>query len=211
MRPIGPLPHHDALSPTWIPAPPSRSHIDEKREPSCQKLLFSATLTHDPAKISALDLRDAKYFVVKDLASTVDGHVFAGETFAFPATLNVSVIETIPDCPTNHLLNEYIHLQEHMIVCTSFQKPLILFYLAHRHGITNALVFTKSTESTARLVKLFECFEIALGALGGRVACAYSSDLSAEERKTILERFKSQDITMSVTSPPNRMSFSPVF
>lgn len=85
------LPRHDAVSPAWLPFPPSRSRIDETRESSCQKLLFSATLTSDPSKISALGLRDAKYFVVKDTPrdGKEDDHVVGGETFVFPATLNV--------------------------------------------------------------------------------------------------------------------------
>jgi ATP-dependent RNA helicase DDX51/DBP6 len=93
-----------------------------------------------------------------------------------------------------------------MIVCMSFQKPLILFHLVHELGVTNALVFTKSAESTTRLVKLFECFETARGSFpGGPVAHAYSSDLSAAERKIILDKFKSQEITMSVLTSLNLM------
>ena len=42
-----------------------RTDIDDPKESSCQKLLFSATLTRDPAKISALGLRQAKYIVVQ--------------------------------------------------------------------------------------------------------------------------------------------------
>ncbi|SRR6266702_209834 len=91
-----------------------------------------------------------------------------------------------------------------MIVCDSSQKPLILFHLVHTVGVTNALVFTKSAESTQRLVQLFEFFEAARSDSQGDAAQnrksvvvrAYSSDLSAFERKSILEKFKAQEIEM---------------
>ena len=86
-----------------------------------------------------------------------------------------------------------------MVVCSTYQKPLILFYMVHKYGVTNALVFTKSAESTYRLVKLFECFENAKGGGSGRpIVHAYSSDLSSGERRSILEKFKSQEIDMLV-------------
>ena len=87
-----------------------------------------------------------------------------------------------------------------MLVCESSVKPLMLFHLMHAHGVSNALVFTKSAESASRLVRLLEFFEAARVAAGGGhsqiVAHAYSSDLYPSERKTILDRFKSQEIHM---------------
>ena len=95
--------------------------------------------------------------------------------------------------------------QEHMIVCESAVKPLMLFHLVHARSVTNALVFTKSAESTTRLVRLFEFFEAAFHSsqAGGKpvVARAYSSDLAPSERKAILEQFKNQEIHMCVLSP----------
>lgn len=90
-----------------------------------------------------------------------------------------------------------------MIVCDSSQKPLMLFHLVRSHGVTNALVFTKSADSTTRLVRLFEFFETALATADGDrqkvVARAYSSDLSAGERKSLLEQFRKQEIHMYAT------------
>ena len=103
-----------------------------------------------------------------------------------------------------------------MLVCESAIKPLMFFYLVHARNVTNALVFTKSAESTARLVRLLEFFEAALQASQSQdqgrevvVARAYSSDLAPGERKAILEQFKKQEILMCVrpllvTSPPSR-------
>jgi ATP-dependent RNA helicase DDX51/DBP6 len=88
-----------------------------------------------------------------------------------------------------------------MIVCESSRKPLMLFYLIHASGVRNALVFTKSAESTFRLVRLFEFFEDFLA--GSEVfnykrtsVHVYSSDLAPAERKSILEKFRLQEIDM---------------
>lgn len=92
-----------------------------------------------------------------------------------------------------------------MVVCDSSQKPLVLFYLVHSMGITNALVFTKSAESTLRLVRLFEFFEAARSTGKGSDASQqkkpvvvqdYSSDLSPSERKSVLGKFRAQKIDM---------------
>ncbi|KIM84308.1 hypothetical protein PILCRDRAFT_68419 [Piloderma croceum F 1598] len=181
----GTMPYPDGLAPTFLHLHTEsdfRTDIDDRKESSCQKLLFSATLTRDPGKVAALNLRDPKYFIVQ---SHVEGHQtidFAMEKFTMPATLT-----------------------EHMIVCESSLKPLMLFHLVHTHGVVNALVFTKSAESTTRLVKLFELFETArvaehCGEDRQIVIRAYSSDAGASERKTILEKFKAQEVQILVCS-----------
>lgn len=82
----------------------------------------------------------------------------------------------------------------------------MLFHLVHSRDIEHALVFTKSAESTTRLLRLFDFFEEAQrtterkdGNSREKVACAYSSDLSGPERKQILDRFKRGEIDMYVT------------
>ena len=92
-----------------------------------------------------------------------------------------------------------------MIVCETSQKPLILFHLIHAHGVRNAIVFTKSAESTSRLVQLFQFFEASRLSSrtstedeGKVVMQPYSSDLSPSDRKTVLDKFKSQEIHMYV-------------
>lgn len=86
------LPFHDALAPSWShlssATPEISANFSEKKESSCQKLLFSATLTRDPSKIAALNLRQPKYFVFKSLDTAVGEETFA-ETFEMPATLSV--------------------------------------------------------------------------------------------------------------------------
>ena len=95
-----------------------------------------------------------------------------------------------------------------MVVCDTAQKPPMLFHIVHAHNMEHALVFTKSADSTTRLVRLFEFFEEAWRVAAtpdneqqqrAKVACAYSSDLSGPERKQILERFKQGEIDMYAT------------
>uniref|UniRef100_A0A0W0FST0 ATP-dependent RNA helicase n=1 Tax=Moniliophthora roreri TaxID=221103 RepID=A0A0W0FST0_MONRR len=177
---------HDALSPTFLPLLPYPyipTFITERNEVPCQKLLFSATLTRDPSKLAALELRNPKYFVVhrsnQQQSSVLD---VVSERFTMPETL-----------------------REHMVVCSTEEKPLILFHLIRQNKIVNALIFTKSAESTARLVQLFDFFESSLSRSGDGNAKpisvhAYSSDLSASERKSILEKFRTQEIHILICS-----------
>lgn len=93
-----------------------------------------------------------------------------------------------------------------MIICESSQKPLMLFHLVHFHSVNNALVFTKSAESTNRLVRLMNFLENSFARDKGpshkkTTVCAYSSDLAPSERKSILEKFKAQEIDMYARVP----------
>lgn len=87
----------DGIAPAFLHrlSVPIPSFLEQKSS-SCQKLLFSATLTRDPGKISALELKDPKYFIVqgggeKESAdSTVLDVVM--EKFSMPSTLKVCLI-----------------------------------------------------------------------------------------------------------------------
>ena len=91
------VPLCDSLAPAFL-----RLHrevdtdVDEQKAVSCQKLLFSATLTSDPGKLAALDLRNPKYFVVQGQSdeSEIDGipNVIA-ERFTMPEALKVRINE----------------------------------------------------------------------------------------------------------------------
>lgn len=87
----------DGVAPTFTPCLPfpvvPSAHIDHKMT-SCQKLLFSATLTRDPSKIAALDLRDPKYFIVQGSdkgGSKTDILDIVMEKFSMPSTLTVCI------------------------------------------------------------------------------------------------------------------------
>lgn len=98
------LPYPDSLSPAFFgqisSVPHNYTDFDDKKEPSCQKLLFSATLTRDPSKIAALNLREPKYFVIQTtsegVSSQEDGVLdLVMEKFSMPATLTVSLSEIV--------------------------------------------------------------------------------------------------------------------
>lgn len=88
----------DGVAPTFTPCLPffpvlPVTHTDNKMT-SCQKLLFSATLTRDPGKISALDLRDPKYFIVQGSdkgGSETQILDVVMEKFSMPSTLIVCI------------------------------------------------------------------------------------------------------------------------
>ena len=87
----------DAVAPNFISElsfPVIPSFITETTATSCQKLLFSATLTRDPGKIAALGLRNPKYFIVqgKETAPGDDILNVVMEKFSMPATLTVSTL-----------------------------------------------------------------------------------------------------------------------
>ena len=86
------FPYPDALSPASLSLSPVHADTEEKPESSCQKLLFSATLTRDPGKIAALELRHPKYFVVQNKQGGTSEGVLdvVMEKFSFPIGLTVT-------------------------------------------------------------------------------------------------------------------------
>ena len=92
----------------------------------------------------------------------------------------------------------------------------MLVHLIHQHHVNNALVFTKSAESTSRLVKLIEFFEKSFASSPGgssmktSVVQAYSSELNTTKRKKILETFKDAEVGMWVPKrSPSRLLIQP--
>ncbi|EJU05044.1 DEAD-domain-containing protein [Dacryopinax primogenitus] len=178
----------DALSPAWLDLPHEFGWAPML--PSCQKLLFSATMTRDPGVLKSLGLRNPKYFIVTAAPEGERDEAIIREEFSVPDTLS-----------------------EYLLVVPTDLKPLYLFHLLHTHPITNALVFTKSTESTTRLLKLFEFFESARLSVSTSVSAsaqdggspqilarAFSSELGKGERKSILDQFKQGRIRVLVAS-----------
>ncbi|WFD33136.1 RNA helicase [Malassezia sp. CBS 17886] len=164
------------------PAEPAWAHDDlEAAAPSVQKLLFSATLTSDPAKINAIQLRDPHYVSVRDDTSAAGA---SHDRFALPATL-----------------------REHMCITATSGKVLYLLRLLHapppEAPVRQALCFTKSVESATRLERLVSFFEAAWAEETGAVPLRvqyYSSDLGAAERTHILRSFQNGDIDLLICS-----------
>lgn len=86
-----------------------------------------------------------------------------------------------------------------MIVCPPELKPLNLLHLLHtpQFGITSALCFTKSVDSTERLLLLLGFFEAAyMGGAKRLVAKSYSGTLDVSARKRLLAEFARGEIDM---------------
>ncbi|KAJ9106074.1 hypothetical protein QFC21_001213 [Naganishia friedmannii] len=180
---------HDAVAAPWYEGLGLQQKLWEGCRPlasQCQKLLFSATLTRDPSKIAALQLRNPRYFIVGDAASelvegshTVPADI-TGNSFALPSTLT-----------------------ERMVILPSEFKPLNLLYLLHdaRFGIKSALCFTKSVDSAERLLMLIHFFEDAYpGSTRKLVVKGYSGELGTAERTKLLGDFKKGDVDLLICS-----------
>lgn len=96
-----PIPYPDSLSPAFLHllrgVPAVHTDLDEKRESSCQKLLFSATLMNDPGRIAALELRKPRYVVVQSSSNDQESGVLGVvmEKFSMPTTLKVRVVSPL--------------------------------------------------------------------------------------------------------------------
>jgi ATP-dependent RNA helicase DDX51/DBP6 len=183
------------LAPAWLQhrkrritaSDAARSVLVQQDEPvGVQKLLFSATLTRNPAKILALQLRNAAFISVEEEQRADEGQWNANgnnfidrqESFALPASLT-----------------------EHMIVTKGEHKPLDLLYLlyGHKHRLRQVLCFTKSVENAARLVKLIDFFN-QNSKEEPVVVKEYSSDLNGLQRTRILQSFKDKKIDALICS-----------
>lgn len=97
-----------------------------------------------------------------------------------------------------------------MIITSSSMKPFMVLHLIYNLHISSALCFTKSVDSAHRLARLIQLFEdlslkesmqeiSTINTANNNVsrsiiAVEYSSDLSKDERKNILNKFKRGDI-----------------
>ncbi|KAL1920871.1 uncharacterized protein VTP21DRAFT_11506 [Calcarisporiella thermophila] len=172
------LPIHDAVAPHFIPSLFSIPDTDltDHKPPIVQKLLFSATLTRNPAKIASLHLINPHYIAVQSSAA-----------------LGVENVKyTTPS-----------GLREHMIVCESAEKPMIVMHLLKNVGINSALCFTKSVEAARRLCKLvslFDDIDRKNEGVGKVTVAEFSSELDKKSRTTLLKRFARGEIQLLVCS-----------
>ncbi|KAL9554472.1 hypothetical protein MBANPS3_002802 [Mucor bainieri] len=164
----------DAIAPSFLKshyALPS-TDLDLPKAPSIQKLLFSATLTKNPAKIAELHLNEPEYISVQN----EDGSE-AKQEFTTPEGL-----------------------KEFMTVCPTDKKPLMVIYLLHQMGLKSGLCFTKSVESTQRLFTLIEAYESTQPEDKRIRVKEYSSDLNPVQRKQMLKQFKQGNIDLLICS-----------
>lgn len=161
-----------------------------------QKLLFSATLTRNPAKIAALHLYDPVYVAVAASGTEEGRLVHAGDArYVAPSTM-----------------------EERMIVCsTAGDKPLMLLHLLCNLKLTGVLVFTKSVEAAHRLAALVQLFassartgvddnsdendtRLSTSERAAIFAEAFSSDLSPATRQQLLISFRNSTLPALICS-----------
>lgn len=180
-----PLPSTETImAPAWrtqkLASGPTVPFLHPQKEPSVQKLLFSATLTRDLARIVALNLRRATFVSVEDNELADAGTKEWQDSFALPASL-----------------------KEHMFVVPSTEKPLQLLQLLferEERPLHQVLCFTKSLESSSRLCKLIDFFQEAQNLSQRLVVRQYSSELPAGERIALLDQFSSGQVDVLVCS-----------
>ncbi|KAJ2643653.1 ATP-dependent RNA helicase dbp6 [Coemansia sp. RSA 1285] len=161
--------------------PMSKLDILARPAPRIQKLLFSATLTRDPAKIAQLKLIRPLYISVAQAETEQKASCAAG-TYTFPSSL-----------------------KEFYITCPADRKPLWLIYLLYEHHLSGVVCFTKSLEAAHRLAQVIQTWASLvpdeMWPDNKKVVVAeYSSDLSSAERARIMRLFKQGEITLLVCS-----------
>jgi|EP00505_MAST-04D_sp_SCG-Rhode-Island_P003556 ATP-dependent RNA helicase DDX51/DBP6 len=109
-----------------------------------RKLLFSATLTNDPEKMSSMELVNPRFVSLKETASSMS-----------------------VDQEEQHQYHAPEGLVEHRIVCESRDKPIVLFQLLESfRNKDRTIIFASSVEATHRLCALLQIMEEEFGALG---------------------------------------------
>ncbi|KAJ1665923.1 ATP-dependent RNA helicase dbp6 [Coemansia sp. RSA 1813] len=175
---------------TALPVPDARTLRDPKSKldilarpaPRIQKLLFSATLTRDPAKIAQLKLTRPLYISITQTAEVETKDTGVEATYTFPSTL-----------------------KEFFITCPADKKPLWLIYLLREHQLNGAVCFAKSLETAHRLAQVIQMWASSvpdnMWPEDKKVVVAeYSSDLPAAERVSIMRLFKQGKITLLICS-----------
>lgn len=148
-----------------------------------QKLLFSATLSQDPEKLSRLGLFQPILFttiVVTDRDTDVNLDKIAGDfvgRYTSPGELTELAVE-----------------------CVAEYKPIALYQLLTRHGtIAKTLVFTNSGDTAHRLALLIRSLlserNVAESSIG-----ELSAQLISKQRESVLSKFANGEIQVLISS-----------
>lgn len=150
-----------------------------------QKLLFSATLTQNPEKLSQLSLFKPILFVTQTSNKT-EINDSTETTVATNSTEENNTEQERFVLPEN--------LQQKMIVVSSVSdKPLVLLHVLLSMNYKRILCFTKSVEATNRLYLLLQSY-------GGLKVSEFSSNLTEVQRKGIIRDFKEDKIDVVISS-----------
>jgi ATP-dependent RNA helicase DDX51/DBP6 len=164
----------------------------EKLEPF-QKLLFSATLTHNPEKLEQIKLFQPEFHTIAaeklnrsngDQAMDTSDEkttIAAEKTVKSTKTQLSEVDSTIPK-----------ELGQSFIQCSAFEKSIVVMHLVKVLHYHHMLCFVKSIDTAKRLCKLLE--------LNGINAVEYSSSLHVARRKRILAKFEQKKVDVMICS-----------
>ncbi|XP_024876494.1 ATP-dependent RNA helicase DDX51 [Temnothorax curvispinosus] len=169
----------------YLPEPHSRAPIltlgnmrSSKIIPA-QKLLFSATLSQDPEKLSRLGLFQPRLFttVVTDKDTDVNLDKLAGDfvgRYTSPGELTELAVE-----------------------CSSYDKPIVLYQLLTKHDvIPKTLVFTNSGQTAHRLARLMQLLLSERNVTVGEL----SAQLASKQRESVLGKFANAEIHVLISS-----------
>ncbi|RKP33777.1 P-loop containing nucleoside triphosphate hydrolase protein [Dimargaris cristalligena] len=181
------LPVHDAVT---RPSGGLNSHIFNRPTSRMQKLLFSATLSDNPAILAALKLYSPQYICIRDDSlATEDGNLANPRQITVPPTL-----------------------KEYTLVSDSDTKPLALVYLMYHLQLGTTLCFTRSVEAAHRLFQVLDAFNRIYTAERQKqqqpdgpefkpfTLAEYSSDLHPSERERLRDQFARGEIQLLVSS-----------
>ncbi|KAG5318761.1 DDX51 helicase, partial [Pseudoatta argentina] len=144
-----------------------------------QKLLFSATLSQDPEKLSRLGLFQPKLFttVVTDKDTDINLDKVAGD-FIGRYTSPEELTELAVECPPSY-------------------KPIVLYQLLTKHDIIpKTLVFTNSGQYAHRLALLMQLLLSEWNVTVGEL----SAQLASKQREGILSKFANGEIHVLISS-----------
>ncbi|ODQ67389.1 P-loop containing nucleoside triphosphate hydrolase protein, partial [Nadsonia fulvescens var. elongata DSM 6958] len=149
------------------------STIDRRWKTSVQKLIYSATLTRDPGKLSGLKIHEPKVIIV------ADNDIMNDKEFTVPESLSENLVP----------------------IKSSSVKPLHLFELIWQENLTSdVLIFTNSNESAARLTRLLNIMQDMVYGLSETTsaATATTEQNGSAARKRILREFSKGQINIVV-------------
>ena len=153
-----------------------------------RKLLFSATLSHDPEQLSALHLILPRLYLASSDSTRADaaaadaagntGSGAAGSAAPLDGDREFSMPST---------------LTEHKVICHATKKPMVLLHLLVTQRYRRLIIFAGSVAATHRLYLLLHLY-------GGIAVEEFSSSLGAKQRRGFIEKFKSGKLQALVCS-----------
>ncbi|ESO08219.1 hypothetical protein HELRODRAFT_75559, partial [Helobdella robusta] len=146
-----------------------RNHIQRPRI-QLQKLLFSATLSHNPEKLQLMKLYNPKLFtsVAKRDKSNLKRNLYLGK-YVTP-----------------------VGLKENFVEVDKSRKPLVLLHILKTMPFKSILCFSNSVQSTNRLCSLMKLMEVK--------ACEFSSNLHISKRDRVVKQFNTGKLNLMVCS-----------